>query len=1134
MLAKKEGAAAKIQGAARMYLIYIYAERDLKKLLQSERSKREMMAPFMPRHMMEAVDHAMVLQRFSRIFIAKLRRRKRAANRIILCLRSWANLCIALERITFDSGSKLNQGFFVTDDALGVVYDALVAACSKKEKVVPSSTNADRWRKTDVHLQHFRVTPVYMVRQKHAIMQYWDTKETLKTIMRLEQRREIDPRAQRARALYHFADCNMFQYKFRQSLKRDINLWSSVVRTLPLRSRGHYLDRNLRQVTRSCLQVDAKRQKRRIKMNAIRLTWVKIRNHREMRFVVRGLRQKTDPASSSKQTRRRVMPIMSGYHVRASMAIIILQNAWRAYVVRRSINIRETLVDNRASTLLQRWWRTHLGLKRRLKFIHLLNSYVRKINSSTLFIEAEVYYILVQLRPNFIEHYEQQLSKDEFRFGFEADGSIHPYGKAIGMSSNSPFRFPQWIWAARECTKVPPQENVKYDPTAVLSTPRMSPVPTPRRMTVSITSNSVDSSEVIISTLHNGSIVDAISSPVEDPDGICEPVDIGMSRLFFDKSTVKDEQVTGHDTLPRLPRITLWNSDDEVQLGSKRRLIRIQYSDIVEARRRAAVLMRSTYNPRDECFVRLFSHAMLGNADALFSSQRNEMTCLQSAWLLQYGPQCLHRRDRVKIEILCQMFTQEVLPFDVPKPPSPEQIPVCLPESLSARLPRPHRPPSNVVKRPLSARDLSRHSKVTDRELDERRRSSAPSVEPIIKRPPAKTSADDDNPYNHEAVTDDRDLEDLGKLLRLKVKKQVDEGMLANKKNQATYTAPSGGGATARPTLLQKYEVPQFVKQCRRAEEAHIRNKEVEEEARREYVSQLSEKRKLRHQNIAESREQYRQKAVKNMNQERAFNSEQLYEYDRYRAMKLLEVKQQAQKSKQKKTKAYEIRKQTTNFTAASSMLSRYGSKSGGKRTNEKETAQRRQQHDMVIRKGQDAKATAKYKKDKEIAKRQTEITRHRAIMKHVEEERRQRWVPPPPSEVETKIRELLKVRKGDKPVKDGKALSIVSPSPETTPKSKPGTTTPTSTKSRARTASPIRTEKQVKEDKIVSPGASPWAVPESNEDKIIELGILQGSQILEDAVSTAPSFGSYTVDEPYTLHVTRQPQKSAQCTSFS
>ena len=107
------------------------------------------------------------------------------------------------------------------------------------------------------------------------------------------------------------------------------------------------------------------------------------------------------------------MPIMSGYHVRASMAIIILQNAWRAYVVRRSINIRETLVDNRASTLLQRWWRTHLGLKRRLKFIHLLNSYVRKINSSTLFIEAEVYYILVQLRPNFIEHYEQQLSKDE-------------------------------------------------------------------------------------------------------------------------------------------------------------------------------------------------------------------------------------------------------------------------------------------------------------------------------------------------------------------------------------------------------------------------------------------------------------------------------------------------------------------------------------------------------------------------------------------------------------------------------------------------------------------------------------------------------------------------------------------------
>ena len=41
----------------------------------------------------------------------------------------------------------------------------------------------------------------------------------------------------------------------------------------------------------------------------------------------------------------------------------------------------------------------------------------------------------------------------------------------------------------------------------------------------------------------------------------------------------------------------------------------MKFVDVVEARRRAAVLMRCTYDWRDETFVKIFSHAMLRPPD---------------------------------------------------------------------------------------------------------------------------------------------------------------------------------------------------------------------------------------------------------------------------------------------------------------------------------------------------------------------------------------------------------------------------------------------------------------------------------------------------------------------------------------
>ena len=1134
--AKLDAKAAIIQAVVRTFLIYVYAERELKALLTSDKSKRQLMAPFMPKHMLNSVDHVMRIQHAARHWVARLRRAYRASRKITRCFREWSNLCRALNMLTVESRCKDDRGLFVPDEALPAVYDALVDAGAGKRVPASDPSNPDRWRKTDVHLQHFRVTPFYMVRKHGVVLRADET--AVEFALDMDHRREADPREQRSRCLFHFEKTEVFPFAFRRSRRHEASAMSRWVCTLPLKSRGHYLSREERRVTRGCLQVDATRQKRLLKRTTIRLTWVKIRNGNELRHVARALRtapeRPNNGASGRKPPGTKLIPILCSFHIKASMAVLTLQSAWRACVARKRCEVRSNLRFDRALTLVQRWWRMHSGLKRRLAFIRCLNGYLRKINSNTLFIEAEVYYLLIQQRPDFIAKFEEKLGKDDFRFGFDDTGHIRPYGQAVGRTTSClTNKFPQWIWVSRDRPKVAmiKTASVPYDPRAAATTPRMSPVPTPRRMTVSITSNTVDPDKVIISTIHHGSIVDAVSSPISDPDGKAEPVHIGSVREFDADRRVEGAigGAVGGTAAPQLPRITLWDSSDEVRLGTQRRLIRMKFVDVVEARRRAAVLMRCTYDWRDETFVKIFSHAMLRPPDVPMlllprsGGRGAPEEALPSLWLSRFGAQFLDARDRVKLEVLCQMLTKEVLPFDPPpRPPSPE-FPEPSPGSLSARQPRPSRPSDDVVQRPMSARDPSRHSKLLDTTKNQTRVSSAPAVEPTISAPPVK-------PPRETTATDDRDLDDLGKILRLKVSKHVEDGEKASKKVQAAYKAPSGGGATARLTMLQKYEVPQFVKACRRAEEDLVRDKEIEAKARKDYVAQLNKEREIRHRTIAESRNRYREQATVNMNQERAQNTQELYEGDKHRAMEILHVKERINRQKQKQKQAAAVRSTTANFLAASSMLSRHGSKSGGKDRTKRERAERRRKHDAVINNGLQAKARNEAKRDAEVSKTRKEIAGHRALMKQFESDRQKRWTAPPVEEDEVNLalmerQRSREARQATARVERG-SLSVVNPSPDDKPRKDARAASPTPTaKSRRKIDSPSATASPMQplSKGAGSPSAaSPWpATPGAHQldsNLIVDhiIGAPQGIAFgIEDAVSIAPSFGSHTADEP-------------------
>ena len=94
--------------------------------------------------------------------------------------------------LTVESRCKDDRGLFVPDEALPAVYDALVDAGAGKRVPASDPSNPDRWRKTDVHLQHFRVTPFYMVRKHGVVLRADET--AVEFALDMDHRREADPR----------------------------------------------------------------------------------------------------------------------------------------------------------------------------------------------------------------------------------------------------------------------------------------------------------------------------------------------------------------------------------------------------------------------------------------------------------------------------------------------------------------------------------------------------------------------------------------------------------------------------------------------------------------------------------------------------------------------------------------------------------------------------------------------------------------------------------------------------------------------------------------------------------------------------------------------------------------------------
>lgn len=91
-------------------------------------------------------------------------------------------------------------------------------------------------------------------------------------------------------------------------------------------------------------------------------------------------------------TRTEVLAL-SYEQMRRLNAVLAIQSAWRGSRVHLKRLLLEVMAA-RAIVCLQRWWRSHLGIRRRLAFIRACVVVGASVNSHTLYMEAHVYHAL--------------------------------------------------------------------------------------------------------------------------------------------------------------------------------------------------------------------------------------------------------------------------------------------------------------------------------------------------------------------------------------------------------------------------------------------------------------------------------------------------------------------------------------------------------------------------------------------------------------------------------------------------------------------------------------------------------------------------------------------------------------------
>ena len=124
--------------------------------------------------------------------------------------------------------------------------------------------------------------------------------------------------------------------------------------------------------------------------------------------------------------------IFDGQAARMSAAVV-LQSTFRSYGLRKSLrpSALQRLCERRARIKIQNWWRDWSGVKRRIRHLTILNQAAKRVDSKTVYIEANLFYLLTNAKHcegmvKALEHGQHKKAGfNKIEFGFDESDRVY-------------------------------------------------------------------------------------------------------------------------------------------------------------------------------------------------------------------------------------------------------------------------------------------------------------------------------------------------------------------------------------------------------------------------------------------------------------------------------------------------------------------------------------------------------------------------------------------------------------------------------------------------------------------------------------------------------------------------------------
>lgn len=304
---------------------------------------------------------------------------------------------------------------------------------------------------------------------------------------------------------------------------------------------------------------------------------------------------------------------------RSINAALSIQSTWRA-TQRQSKRESLEVAISRARLCIQRWWRFRCGLRRRMDFLKSCLLLGATINSSTLFMEEFVYRTLTNAKSWRTVRANQRPCKEHSIHCLMAEGSV----EIAVTASQSAFRTSTTGKQLRH-----QHSSISYSKMELWSSQRCGYFPawmpeTPEHIEESMSARDEDATPLLLTER-----VQAEPTLLERElilGGTETTGDLFMStnpfRGFADCKNVSKAATNTMELVRSLSRHRkrAWQTQSPLLSLESTSFVRLTFSSVEEARKRAIVLLAKTYDPITRSYARLYSIETLFGA-ALFHHQ---------------------------------------------------------------------------------------------------------------------------------------------------------------------------------------------------------------------------------------------------------------------------------------------------------------------------------------------------------------------------------------------------------------------------------------------------------------------------------------------------------------------------------